>query len=756
MSTSPLFIMYGSATGNSEHIAKDLAKTAKTLQINHAALYSSVICCELDQFKRKASKIWDVALPQNQKYPVIIISSTTGNGDVPENAGRFVRYLKRKSTIAEQPFQNCVFSVLGLGDTNYDQFCATGKLIDSKLGALGGTRGKGLGMADEATGLEDVVEPYVASVLGDLERVVLELAAQGGDKIVEEPKEEEEKKEDVPVRRVPVVRRAPAPKVRARPVTPAAKPVEPSRGMLILQTLSKLKSLPTVPSSTLPTLVQSTLALSLSDTPAAAAAVAPVVDIVPTDRTSRSTDAQEDGSECPWTFETPYKAPIVAARYLTQTPVTAAQSATQNPTNPLTAFHNAMPLHGPNYQPENEKRVLELTIGIPDGWEYQPGDSIGMLSPPNPTSVVNTLLTQLKANPAAVISLEEGEITVRDALTYALDIQSLPKKRELAMLANCTSDKKEANALRLLASKTPLGSKLYDALIVGQHISLHEIPEYFPTCQPTLDLLWEMRGKNTELRDVNAANTPRYYSVSSSPLVQPKTVQVCFAVVDYLTPKIGDLTAQRRIGGVITAHLETLVAPLLAGKECEDIPTVSIFPKPTEEFHLPVDLAQPLILVGPGTGVAPFHGFLSHRAAQRTQTLDQQQLGPMELFFGCRTSHDELFSTEITHFQTEGVLTHYHQVHSRTGNDEKYVQHVMLREEIGKRLVQSVTQENGCVYICGDGNHMGKDVQEAFVTLLTRYGDLKVEGNDEEKEVAARSCLENLKSEKRFLLDIWS
>jgi len=394
--------------------------------------------------------------------------------------------------------------------------------------------------------------------------------------------------------------------------------------------------------------------------------------------------------------------------------------------------------------------VLELTIGIPDGWEYQPGDSIGMLSPPNPTSVVDTLLTQLKANPAAVIALEEGELTVREALTYALDIVTLPKKRELAMLANVTSDKKEANALRLLASKTPLGSKLYDALIVGQHIRLHEIPQYFPTCQPTLDLLWEMRGKNTELRDVNAANTPRYYSVSSSPLVQPKTVQVCFAVVDYLTPTIGD-SKQRRIGGVITAHLETLVAPLLAGGECEVTPTVSIFPKPTEEFHLPVDLSQPLILVGPGTGVAPFHGFLSHRAEQKS---DKQRLGPMELFFGCRTTHDELFSTEITQFQTEGVLTHYHQVHSRVGNEEKYVQHVMLREDIGKRLVQSVTKENGCVYICGDGNHMGKDVQEAFITLLIRYGSL--ECSDEEKEAAARTYLETLKTEKRFLLDIWS
>ena len=96
------------------------------------------------------------------------MTSTTGNGDAPENASRFVRYLKRKSTIDQQPFQYCAYAVLGLGDTNYDDFCATGKVVDSKMQQLGGTRGKTLGMADEATGLEDVVEPWTSSVVKEM------------------------------------------------------------------------------------------------------------------------------------------------------------------------------------------------------------------------------------------------------------------------------------------------------------------------------------------------------------------------------------------------------------------------------------------------------------------------------------------------------------------------------------------------------------------------------------------------------------
>ena len=138
-----------------------------------------------------------------------------------------------------------------------------------------------------------------------------------------------------------------------------------------------------------------------------------------------------------------------------------------------------------------------------------------------------------------------------------------------------------------------------------------------------------MQGKSTELQDVNSNNAPRYYSVSNSPLMQPKTVQVCFAVVDYLTTQLDEdspTASQQRIGGAITTYLETMVAPLLAeGKECEA--TVSNFPKPTDDFHLLEDVCQPMILVGPG--VAPFCGFLSHCAAQCTQYCDQP-LGPME------------------------------------------------------------------------------------------------------------------------------
>ena len=112
---------------------------------------------------------------RKQKYGLLLVASTTGNGDAPENAGRFVRYIKRCKPSERPPFRHCCFAVLGLGDTNYDQFCQTGKLLDKKLAELGGTRLRPVATADEATGLEDVVEAWTADILTDIT-----VACQGG------------------------------------------------------------------------------------------------------------------------------------------------------------------------------------------------------------------------------------------------------------------------------------------------------------------------------------------------------------------------------------------------------------------------------------------------------------------------------------------------------------------------------------------------------------------------------------------------
>ena len=163
-----LYILYGSATGNAEQIAKDLAeKPLPSSPDDDNCHFSSVVCKPLQQFKKFLPE-WEQEPVMGKKHGLIIISSTTGNGDPPENASAFVRFIKRKQTVETQPLKHCAVAVLGLGDTNYDKFCEAAKVIDSKVVELGAERALPLACADEATGLEDVVEGWLDEVFAKM------------------------------------------------------------------------------------------------------------------------------------------------------------------------------------------------------------------------------------------------------------------------------------------------------------------------------------------------------------------------------------------------------------------------------------------------------------------------------------------------------------------------------------------------------------------------------------------------------------
>eukprot|EP00549_Striatella_unipunctata_P000043 CAMPEP_0118687516 /NCGR_PEP_ID=MMETSP0800-20121206/8424_1 /TAXON_ID=210618 ORGANISM="Striatella unipunctata, Strain CCMP2910" /NCGR_SAMPLE_ID=MMETSP0800 /ASSEMBLY_ACC=CAM_ASM_000638 /LENGTH=257 /DNA_ID=CAMNT_0006584705 /DNA_START=7 /DNA_END=780 /DNA_ORIENTATION=- len=254
---------------------------------------------------------------------------------------------------------------------------------------------------------------------------------------------------------------------------------------------------------------------------------------------------------------------------------------------------------------------------------------------------------------------------------------------------------------------------------------------------------------------------PRYYSISSSPLVNPTSLTVAFSVVDYLTPQ-----QKRRIGGVATHWLESLSAPFLGGTNntTTEFSKIQIFPKPSDSFHLPASHATPLIMIGPGTGIAPFMGFISHRIQQ--QQSNDDKMGKMHLYFGCRyLNHDWLYHDEMLDFQNElraNSLLDVHVTSSRDDPDKKqYVQDLMRQN--AQELSDLVFRKNACVYVCGDGNHMGKDVQNTLVDLFEAH----LQENDDDDDdytgeskrnhrQEAKDYLAKLKQDGRFLMDIWS
>lgn len=243
--------------------------------------------------------------------------------------------------------------------------------------------------------------------------------------------------------------------------------------------------------------------------------------------------------------------------------------------------------------------------------------------------------------------------------------------------------------------------------------------------------------------------------------------------------------------------------------------TINIFAKPTGEFRLPADMSTPLILIGPGTGIAPFMGFVAHRQAQiealeSTEAAEmasegtwrggyevapedlqiserdarglilgvdhqrRQTTGDIDLFFGCRhRDHDWLYQKETEGFRQSGILKNLYTAFSRDGNNNvsnsngnigaegrrrKYVQDIMLTDDAcGSRMVEMITDRNASVYVCGDGNVMGRDVQDAVAQLLAekKYGGGGDSSSSEAKEKAVE-YVEQMKTHGRFVLDIWS
>jgi len=348
----------------------------------------------------------------------------------------------------------------------------------------------------------------------------------------------------------------------------------------------------------------------------------------------------------------------------------------------------------------------------------------------------------LKSNhgisPTQKVSIDsEIPLTVEEIVTDKIDLCTVVKSRKILLgLSQISNDSHEKAILELLSSKTDKGTELLETYVTAQRRSIVDLLKEFPSTQ-TITL--------QNLVNLLPPIPPRYYSVSSSPLgKQGNALTIAFSVVDYLTPSLvseQNEVGLRRIHGVATSYLEALSAPLLSSQKKQASCGLKIFPKPSEEFHLPTDPSVPLVLVGPGTGIAPFLGFLNHHKASAAAK------GSVEVFFGCRhANHDYLYREELQALVEERVIGHLHTAFSRDGAKKEYVQDLMKNEETAGRLAETILNGNGSVYVCGDGNHMGRDVQATIAELLLPH----LEGT------GGKEYVEKMKREGRFLLDIWS
>lgn len=231
-----------------------------------------------------------------------------------------------------------------------------------------------------------------------------------------------------------------------------------------------------------------------------------------------------------------------------------------------------------------------------------------------------------------------------------------------------------------------------------------------------------VRASAAEWAGVLKRLQPRLYSISSSPLIHPAEVRVTVSVIRYTN----DLGRDRK--GVCSTYLA----------DCADDGPVQVYVQRSPHFRPPAGSTTPMIMIGPGTGVAPFIGFLEDRRARG-------HTGPNWLFFGEQHGATDFYYREdLEEFVASGHLDRLDLAFSRDQRNKVYVQDRM--REHGPRLWRWL-QDGAHLYVCGDAGRMAKDVDRALHEIVAAHGGLDQD--------AAAACIAQLATDKRYVRDVY-
>jgi sulfite reductase (NADPH) flavoprotein alpha-component len=346
---------------------------------------------------------------------------------------------------------------------------------------------------------------------------------------------------------------------------------------------------------------------------------------------------------------------------------------------------------------EKETWHIEIDLGEA-GLQYEVGDSFGVF-PSNDAALVDAVIAALHAPPDFPI----GDRTLRDELIDGVSLSPAPDML-FQLFSYISGGERKQKARRLASGEDPDGdAATIDVLAALQKFSnLRPDPEAFIECLEPLQ--------------------PRVYSISSSLKSDPGRVSLTVDAVRYQVNKRTRL-------GVCSTFLGGRITP---GDK------VRVYVQKAQHFALPQDPAKPVIMIGPGTGIAPFRAFLRDRQAAGAP-------GRNWLFFGHqRSNYDFFYQDELLPMRSAGLLTRLTLAWSRDGKEKIYVQHRM--REVGRDL-WSWLNDGAHIYVCGDAQRMAKDVEAALIDVIAQHGGCS--------PPEAVKFLADLKAKGRYQTDVY-
>ncbi|WP_340681141.1 assimilatory sulfite reductase (NADPH) flavoprotein subunit [Paraglaciecola sp.] len=376
---------------------------------------------------------------------------------------------------------------------------------------------------------------------------------------------------------------------------------------------------------------------------------------------------------------------------------TSSAASVYNKKNP---FHASLLASQKITGRDSVKDIRHVEISLEgSGLQYRPGDALGVWFK-NDAGLVDELLQLLSIQPSATVELAGAKYTVRDALMNQFELtQSYPTF--ISAYSAFTQNKKLSD---LAADKEALRHYLASRQIVD---IVREYPAHV-TAQQLLDCLRKI--------------TPRLYSIASCQDEVEDEVHLTVALLQY------DNDGLVRQGGASSY----LASRLEAGGE------IGVFVEHNDNFRLPDDPNTDVIMIGPGTGIAPYRAFMQQRQADEAE-------GKNWLFFGNPNyTQDFLYQTEWQRFVKDGVLHKVTLAFSRDQEQKIYVQH-RIKEQGAD--VFAWLEKGAHLYICGDANHMAKDVHDALVHVVVEFGGKTAE--------EAELYLTDLRRAKRYQKDVY-